>query len=89
MLEPLPVVAACLFWLAALHITGLFCATVPLYDKVTSFRTQQFRLPDLRYSGANNPLLLRNATRDFVTFKKSAPKQTAAHANGSARAFQS
>lgn len=80
LLEPVLVMGACLFWLAVLPVTGLFCATVALYDKVASFRTQQFRLPDLRYSGAHNPLLLR---------KKSTPKPTAAQANDTARAFQS
>ncbi len=78
--EPVLVVGACLFWLVALPVTGLFCATVALYDKVASLRTQQFRLPDLRHSGTNNPLLLRT---------KSTPQQPSARANGPSRAFQS
>ncbi|MEO5717036.1 MAG: hypothetical protein ABIR29_00510 [Chthoniobacterales bacterium] len=81
LLEPVLVVGACLFWLAVLPVTGLFCAGVALYDKVASLKTEQLRLPDLRYSGAHNPLVLR---------KKSAPEQrTAGQSNGTARAFQS
>src|SRR5712691_1258327 len=54
LLEPLLVVGACLFWLAALPITGLFCASVAIYDKVASLRW-----PNLRYNAAHNPLVLR------------------------------
>lgn len=80
-LEPLLVVGACLFWLALLPVTGLFCAGVALYDKVASLKTGPLRLPDLRYSAANNPLVLR---------KTSAPGQrTAAQTSSAARAFQS
>jgi len=34
--EPIYVVAACLMWGAILPITGLFCAGVDVYDKVTA-----------------------------------------------------
>lgn len=79
--EPLLVVGACLFWLAVLPVTGVFCAGVALYDKVASLKTGSLRLPDLRYSAVNNPLVLR---------KKSAPEQsTAAQTSSAARAFQS
>lgn len=79
-LEPLLVVGTCLFWLAVLPVTGLFCVGVALYDKVASLKTGPLRLPDLRYSAANNPLVLR---------KKSAPEQKTAAQTGGARAFQS
>ncbi len=79
--EPLLVAGACLFWLAVLPLTGVFCAGVALYDKLASLKTGSLRLPDLRYSAVNNPLVLR---------KKSAPKQsTAAQSSSAARAFQS
>lgn len=81
LLEPFMVVCTCLFWLAVLPVTGIFCAGVALYDKVATLRKVDFRLPDLRSRGAHNPLVLR---------KKSAPTQTATgQANSGARAFQS
>ena len=80
-LEPLLVVGACLFWLAVLPVTGLFCAGVALYDKVASLKTGTLRLPDLSYSAAHNPLVLR---------KKSAPAQrTTAPIGSAAQSFQS
>ncbi len=79
-LEPLLVVGACLFWLAVLPVTGLFCAGVALYDALASLKPGTLRLPDLRSSATNNPLVLR---------KKSAPEQKTAAQTGGARAFQS
>jgi hypothetical protein len=74
--EPLLVVGACVFWLAVLPITGLFCASVAIYDKVASLRW-----PDLRYNAAHNPLVLR---------KKSERKQPmASHRHTASQALQS
>jgi hypothetical protein len=76
LLEPLLVVGACLFWLAALPITGLFCASVAIYDKVASLHW-----PNLRYNAAHNPLVLR---------KKSARAHPiASHRRTASQAFQS
>lgn len=81
LLEPAFVVGACLFWLAVLPVTGVFCAGVALYDKFAALKIGQLRLPDLRRGGANNPLVLR---------KKSAPQQgIATPASSATRAFQS
>ena len=81
LLEPLLVLGTCLFWLAVLPVTGLFCASVALYDKVASLKTSSIRLPDLRHNQAHNPLVLR---------KKSAP-QPKGHLQprDTAQAFQS
>lgn len=81
LLEPLLVVGTCLFWAAVLPVTGLFCASVAIYDKVASLKMVNLRMPELRGSAAHNPLLLR---------KKSLPGQ-AVHGQTScaAQAFQS
>jgi len=81
LLEPIFVIGACLFWLAVLPITGVFCAGVTVYDKITSLKGREIRLPDLRHNPARNPLVLR---------KKSArEQQTASQGRGAAQAFQS
>lgn len=80
LLEP-PLIAACLFWFAILPLTGLFCASVALSDKVASLKKATLRMPDLRSRGTHNPLVLR---------KKNLPGQTIAAQTGNiARAFQS
>ncbi len=75
LIEPLLAVGSCLFWLAVLPLTGLFCVGVIVYDNVASLKTGPLRLPDLRSSAAHNPLILR---------KKTAPKQGRTAAVGSA-----
>lgn len=80
-LEPLLAVGACFFWLAVLPVTCLFCVGVTLYDKFASLKTGALRLPDLSYSAAHNPLVLR---------KKSVPgERTAAPIGSAAQSFQS
>lgn len=61
LLEPLLVVATCLFWVMVLPVTGLFCASVAIYDKLASLNAPKLRLPDLRHTGTNNPLVLRRS----------------------------
>lgn len=81
LLEPVLVIGACLFWLAVLPITGVFCAGVAVYDKITSLKGREIHLPDLRHNPAHNPLVLR---------KKSArEQQTASQRRGATQAFQS
>lgn len=81
LLEPVFVIGACLFWLAVLPITGVFCASVAIYDRITSLKGGKIHLPDLRHNPAHNPLVLR---------KKSArEEQTASQSRGTAQAFQS
>ncbi|MEO8439628.1 MAG: hypothetical protein ABI540_05335 [Spartobacteria bacterium] len=58
LLEPLLIVASCLFWLFALPVTALFCGSVMIYDKIASFKPSSLRLPALR-NMAHNPLVLR------------------------------
>jgi hypothetical protein len=53
---------ACLFWLAVSPTTGLFCASVALYDKIGTLKAQEIRPPDLRRNPAHNPLVLRRNT---------------------------
>lgn len=55
--EPVLVVATCLFWLIVLPISGLFCLGVALFDKMVAFRAPKIGLLDLR--ATNNPLVLR------------------------------
>lgn len=77
LLEPVLVIGACLFWLGVLPITGVFCAGVAVYDKISSLKGREIHLPDLRH----NPLVLR---------KKSArEQQTASQRRGATQAFQS
>ncbi|MEO7168454.1 MAG: hypothetical protein ABI787_04075 [Spartobacteria bacterium] len=57
--EPFLVVATCVFWIAVLPVTGIFCAGVAVYDKVASLRAPEIRLPDLRSNPGANPLVLR------------------------------
>ena len=59
LLEPLLIAGACLFWIAILPVTGLFCAGVAVYDKLASLKASPLRVPDLRSCAANNPLVLR------------------------------
>jgi hypothetical protein len=81
LLEPLFVIGACLFWLAVLPFTGVFCAGVAVYDKITSLKGREIHLPDLRHNPTHHPLVLR---------KKSArEQQTASPGRGAAQAFQS
>jgi hypothetical protein len=81
LLEPLFMIGACLFWLAVLPLTGVFCAGVAVYDKIMSLKSREIHLPDLRRNPAHNPLVLR---------KKSTREQhTASHGRGAAQAFQS
>lgn len=61
LLEPLIVVAACIFWVMVLPVTGLFCASVAVYDKLASLNAPKLRLPDLRHTAVNNPLVLRRS----------------------------
>src|SRR5712691_9616679 len=69
LLEPLFMIGACLFWLAVLPITGVFCAGVAVYDRIASLKGRGIHLPDLRHNPAHNPLVLR---------KKSAREQQTA-----------
>ncbi len=55
LLEPILVIGACLFWLAILPITGGFCASVALFDKIASLRARDLRPFNLQ----QNPLVLR------------------------------
>ncbi len=59
LLEPLLIVGAGAFWLAVLPVTGVFCASVALYDKVVALKKRELRLPNLRHNRAQNPLVLR------------------------------
>ncbi len=74
-IEPLLAVGSCLFWLAVLPLNGLLCAGVIVFDKIASLEIRPLRLPDLRFSAAHNPLVLR---------KNSEPKQSRTVAVGSA-----
>lgn len=58
-IEPVLVVASCLFWLVALPISGLFCLGVALFDKLVVFPASKIRLLDLRPTA--NPLVLRRS----------------------------
>lgn len=62
LLEPLFMLAAGLFWLAVLPITGVFCAGVAVYDKMAALKAEPIRLPDLRSNPAHNPLVLRKSS---------------------------
>ncbi len=59
LLEPLMIAGTCFFWLTVLPVTGLFCASVAIYDKVASLRKGNLRLPNLRSNAGHNPLVLR------------------------------
>ena len=58
LLEPLLLVATCLFWLIVLPISGAFCATVAVYDKIMAISAPRGTFFDLRYTAARNPLVL-------------------------------
>jgi hypothetical protein len=55
--EPLLLVATCLFWIIVLPLSGLFCLGVWLFDRVAAFRGSEIRILSLR--PAAHPLLLR------------------------------
>ena len=81
LLEPLFMIGACLFWLAVLPLTGLFCTGVAVYDKITSLKSRKIHLPDLRRNPAHNPLVLRKYS--------TCEQPTAPHGRGASQAFQS
>jgi hypothetical protein len=80
LLEPLFMIGACLFWLAVLPLTGIFCGAVAVYDKITALKSREIHLPDLRRNPAHNPLVLR---------KSRCEQHTASNGRGAPQAFQS
>ncbi|MGH8095012.1 MAG: hypothetical protein ACREIF_16325 [Chthoniobacterales bacterium] len=76
LLEPLFLVATCLFWAVVLPMTGLFCTGVATYDYIAALTAKEFRLPHLR-TAASNPLVIRKVCRPI---EPTAPASAASHA---------
>src|SRR5450432_4286071 len=55
LLEPFLILVVGLFWAAALPITGIFCASVAIYDRICAPKSSEFRLRNLNSSLAKNP----------------------------------
>ena len=76
-LEPLLIVATCLFWIIVLPPSGLFCLAVTLFDRVTAFRASKIRL--LRLPPSAHPLVLRSTatTSETISTQRRPGTQTA------------
>ncbi|HEX4665056.1 MAG TPA: hypothetical protein VH207_00545 [Chthoniobacterales bacterium] len=79
--EPVLLVATCLFWIIVLPISGLFCLGVAFFDRVTAFRGSKVQLLGLR--PPTHPLVLRRTASSgekISTTQRRPGTQTAARA---------
>ncbi|HEY2711576.1 MAG TPA: hypothetical protein VGI60_03610 [Chthoniobacterales bacterium] len=74
LLEPLFLIAACLFWLIVLPLGGLFCAAVSLYDRLAGEHPRPIHTAAVLRHSSSNPFGFRQSSLRFREGKDSSAR---------------
>jgi hypothetical protein len=74
LLEPLFIIAACLFWLIVLPLGGLFCAAVSLYDWLARPHPRRIHTAAVLRRSSSNPFAFRQSSLRFRGGKDSSAR---------------